>query len=147
MFPIQDVSPIEIAFPADVEHLLPSEDAEVTSEARRRWGRLFDGLFTGTVNATKVMFLPRIGVAPKKAWDHFLVVLGTYSIKHERKVEACIYMLDQWFNGWGYSADEHTEWMKALRKECNRELNFDLDQDETFAGIVSVENSEDEEIH
>lgn len=143
-FPIQDVSPVLMAFPGDVDHLLPPEDAEVDFAVERRWGRLLTGVFMAPemfgIDPTKLQLYPRGGVDAEKAWRHLNCVMGTYSIKHERKMQAAHYLVDQWFLGWGYPADEQADWMQEIRAMHD----FSEEDLQQFPDLVAAETESDD---
>lgn len=94
----RDVNDATLAFPANVDELIPAEDEipEPYWQSGSDWpANLFKDLFfTGLTDLTLV---PRDGVDPHKAWRHIRAILGSYAPKHEHKEAAVRYLLDEWF--------------------------------------------------
>jgi len=107
MFPIHDVSDVDLAFPANVRHLMPDYE---TAEARKvdpRWNRLAqDWFFSGL---TKLDLKPRNGVDADRALRHIRAVLGSFQPKHEHKMASIAFLLEEWFEG--------GDWKVAERKK------------------------------
>lgn len=94
--PVDDVL---LAFPANVEHLMP--DLKEIPEEYWHWTaswscRLFTDVFFKGVK--EIRLYPREGIDPDLAWRHIRAIMGTFSIKHEHKEAACRYLMDQWFS-------------------------------------------------
>lgn len=99
MFPVAEVSPLDMAFPTTVKHLMPPY-AEIPAEFkndRTVWNRLVsDWFFCGVKNLT---LTPKDGIDKDKALRHIKTVMGSFEPKHEHKEAACAYLLSQWFEG------------------------------------------------
>ena len=94
----QTVNNIELVFPANVRHLMPPEE-EIPEDYWRfsgpkqtiaaRW--FYQGLDTSILIAKK-------GIDKQAAIRHLSAVLGSWEHKHEYKMAAASYLIDQWFD-------------------------------------------------
>lgn len=94
----QDVSDVEIAFPASVRHLMP-DYADIPKAFKdhhnpyvktvSNW--FFNGLPKGTIT-------PKAGVDGSKALRHLKCILGSFEPKHEHKEAAVAYLMSLWFD-------------------------------------------------
>jgi hypothetical protein len=94
------VDDVTIAFPANVEHLLPPgnwRDAPKPSAGACKL--VGDWFFCGVTN---LKFVPREGVDVTLALRHLRAILGSYSLKHEHKEWAVATLCDLWFSDWSY---------------------------------------------
>lgn len=98
MFPVKEVSDVELAFPANVLHLMPKyEDIpEEFKSTDTKWNRFFRHAFYFGVS--KLEFKVKAGVDPGKAYRHVRAVMGSYEPKHEHKEAAVAFLLSQWFD-------------------------------------------------
>jgi len=91
------VSDAELAFPANVEHLVPPyEEIPEIYKKNNPWDKVFSEFFYNQ-NKNNVGLFPKEGIDPKLAWRHISCVMGTYSIKHEHKIAGCCYLFDKFF--------------------------------------------------
>lgn len=97
MLPIPEISDVMLAFPADPP--VPAQD-----EIPERY-RVGIDLPVVTARAlavgqppTDVEMRPRDGVDAGKAIRAIKAALGSFGLKHEHKVAAVAYMLDEWFS-------------------------------------------------
>jgi hypothetical protein len=104
---IQDVSDLEMAFPADVEKLMPAWE-EIPREFKysfavrgmNRWADIASDLFFhGLKGAT---FTPKPGIDTTKALRHIKAILGSFAPRHEHKEAAVAYLLSEWFESVEY---------------------------------------------
>ena len=104
VFSIQDVSDIDIAFPAHVKHLMPEYE---TARARRvdpKWERLAcDWFFTGL---KELRLKPREGVDEQRALRHIRAIMGSFEPKHEHKMASIAFLLEEWFEGGEWEVKE-----------------------------------------
>jgi hypothetical protein len=95
----QPVSPIQLAFPADVTALIPPmadipEDFRLNRGEAKRWIRFqqkwfFQGLSAGDIG-------PKDGVDLAAAMRHLKVIQGSWEPKHEHKEAAVAYLASLW---------------------------------------------------
>jgi|ERR1041384_4841867 hypothetical protein len=98
MYPIHELSDIEVAFPAQVSHLMPPRDAipQEFKDGNTKWNELFNQwFFVGLKGAT---FKPKEGVDQQKALRHIRAVMRSFQPKHEHKEEAVAFLLSEWFD-------------------------------------------------
>jgi hypothetical protein len=96
------ISPIEMAFPANVLHLMPRFE-DIPDEFRTHYGTKesapwikfqSDWFFRGT---SKNALKPRAGVDVDAAWRHLAAIQGSFEPKHEHKVAAVAWLASRWF--------------------------------------------------
>src|SRR5688572_13789621 len=100
MFKVPEVSPLEMAFPANVLDWMPPyrsvpDPGEPWNKIAAKW--FYFGL------SGEAEFTPRDGVDAKKALMAISACLGSYAPKHEHKMEAAAFLLSEWFSeikGW-----------------------------------------------
>lgn len=101
MFPINGkLTRADIAFPANVSHLMPAwkdlpEEYQdnwhhTSGNVAHRW--FMRGLPVGTE------FVPRDGVNVTQAMAQLKCILGSFEPKHEHKLAAVNFLLDEWFS-------------------------------------------------
>lgn len=93
----QEVSDVDIAFPAHVSHLMPKY-AEIPEQYKRggSWGnKLFSDMFFNGVKGLELT--PKKDIDPKKAIRHIKCILGSFEPKHEHKEAAIAMLLEEWF--------------------------------------------------
>lgn len=102
MFPIHEVTAVELAFPAHVLEFMPEwkdipdefkHGSTIENELVTQW-------FFGGVKHFRL--IPREGVDGNKALDHIQMILGSYEPKHEHKEAACAFLLREWFSSIEY---------------------------------------------
>jgi hypothetical protein len=86
---------IPVGFLADT--VMDDKHNVIDNDAERKWRDLFSGLFYGTIDATKVAFIPREGIDPEMAWRHIRAIMGSFAPKHEYKIAAVAYLLSLWY--------------------------------------------------
>lgn len=97
----QDVDDVLLAFPAQVEHLMPPRDeceAALAALPRRGmpWRRFqSDWLARGLPPSVRVRARP--GVDLNTAFRHLAAIQGSYQPKHEHKEAAVAYLASLWF--------------------------------------------------
>ena len=97
----KELSAVEVAFPANVNHLLPAWES-IPSEFKRfganQWTRLAaQWFFSGLPKETVAELKPRDGIDKAKALRHVQACLGSFKPKHEHKEAGCAYLLSLWF--------------------------------------------------
>lgn len=99
MYPIAELSDLEVAFGVGVEKIMPAMDAIPVDFKNRnnkwvsigtRW--FYQGLPSGTV------FKAKPDVDKAKALRHIKAVLGSFEPRHEHKEAAVGYLLSEWFD-------------------------------------------------
>lgn len=97
MIPIQDVTDIDVAFPASVSHLMPAyaDIPKPFKDGSTKWNQLAtDWFFCGIKN---LELTPKDGVDPTKALRHLKCIMGSFEPQHEHKEAAVAYLLSEWF--------------------------------------------------
>jgi len=98
MFPITEITDIDLAFPARVLHLMPSEsdipprfrDAGVRDvQLVARW------FYRGLPDDTE--FVPRPGVDARLALRQISAILRSFEPRHEHKMAATAFLVAEWF--------------------------------------------------
>lgn len=95
-----EVSDLESAFPANVEHLMPAL-TDIPEEFRERssnWLQLVNRWFEIGLPAT-VQFAPNEPFSAEKAYRHLDCILRSFQPKHEHKMAAMAYLSSLWFHG------------------------------------------------
>lgn len=97
MYAIQEVSDLDLAFPANVMHLTPAyKDISDDFKRNGKWNQIFNKwFFSGLPKETK--FIPNEGVDASKAMRHIRCVMGSFQPKHEHKSAAISFLLSEWF--------------------------------------------------
>jgi hypothetical protein len=101
MFPIQDITDLDLAFPAHVKHLMP-DMKDIPPEFKKdsmglKWCRIVRTWFyNGLPKDTS--FYPKEGVEARKAVRHVQAILGSYEPRHEDKMAATAFLLSEWFD-------------------------------------------------
>lgn len=105
------VDRVTLAFPADVEHLMPDRDTcedaleELPREERKGWidfqrKWFFDGLPADTKVDLKE------GVDGQTAFEHLAAIQGSFQPKHEHKEAGVAFLASRWFNSVDYGSGE-----------------------------------------
>jgi len=92
-----DVSAVDVAFPTNVEHLMPSYK-EIPAEYKsgsNAWNRLVSTWFYKGIDATLLVTKPDVDRA--KAFRHLKAIMGSWEPKHEHKIAGVAYLMSQWF--------------------------------------------------
>jgi len=106
----QDISDVDLAFPAEVMHLMPKYDEipkQFKSE-RSSWGnKLFNDMFYSGLS--KLELTPKPDIDPKKAFRHIRAIMGSFQPKHEHKEAAIAMLFEEWF--------EKADWERKERED------------------------------
>ena len=99
MFPIADVTDVDMAFGGTISTLMPTYK-DLPEQFRRhngtKWHQLVsDWLFSGVKD---LKLTTRPGVDERKALRHIRAILVSFEPKHEHKEGGIAYLLDQWFS-------------------------------------------------
>ena len=99
MIPIQEVSNLELAFPAHVRHLMPTmktiPDEFKNPNRPTKWNRLFrDWFYFGIETWT---LTPKPDVDEAKALRHIHAIMSSYEPPHEHKEAAVAFLFSEWF--------------------------------------------------
>lgn len=107
----QELSAVDAAFPATVEHLMPpmSEIPEEFTEWNRnnKWQKLIGDWFYSGLEIKALM--PKEGIDPKKAMRHVGAILGSFEPKHEHKEAAAAYLMSLWFDDVQYETRKRVQ--------------------------------------
>jgi|SRR5271163_2140357 len=106
MFPIKAVTGLDLAFPAHVLDMMPSyEDcAAFRYDKPNKWTKLAETWFMFGIKLGKVA--PKPGVDQKKAFAHVACILRSFEPKHEHKIAAAAFLLNEWFDDVEYTQAE-----------------------------------------
>jgi hypothetical protein len=102
MFPIHEVTAVELAFPANVVEFMPQwEDIpdEFKHGSTKENELVCQWFFRGVKH---FRLTPREGVDGNKALDHIQMILGSFEPKHEHKEAACAFLFREWFSSIDY---------------------------------------------
>lgn len=99
----QEVSEVEIVFPASVSSLMPPEsyDRDLVISAMNGylpWSGFVGALWAGRVKQETIEMIPRDGIDGETAWRHIVCIMGSYEPKHEHKITALNVLLESWFH-------------------------------------------------
>lgn len=95
----QPISDVMLAFPANVEPLMPAWD-DIPQEFKgsgNGWVSFVDSWFYRGMSS-KVEFHMKEGVSGEAAFRHLQAVMGSFQPKHEHKVAAVAYLSSLWFD-------------------------------------------------
>lgn len=106
----QEVTDVELAFPAYVGKFLPPANTipnefctlSFMGRGQPEWCEIVNQWFAKGLPA-EVEFYPVEGIDPELAFRHLRAIMGSYEPKHEYKVAAVAYLLSLWFTqvkGW-----------------------------------------------
>lgn len=96
MIQIQEVTDVDMAFPASVKHLIPEEIPKEFKHHRSTvWNKLFSDWFFFGLKSLELT--PKEGVDKDKALRHIKCIMGSFEPKHEVKESAVAYLLSEWF--------------------------------------------------
>ena len=109
MFPIPELTALDVAFPANVLEWMPPQGTipeydQKFKNVAEKW------FFLGLPPETE--FVPKPGVDFKKALMAMKACLGSFAPKHEHKMAAAGFMLSEWFadiRGWEGAAEAQKE--------------------------------------
>ena len=96
---LQEVSDVQLVFPATVSHLMPpwNEIPEKFKTSRGTpWNELVSKWFFTGVSIKK--YKPKDGIDTTRAMRHIKTIMGSFEPKHEHKEAACAYLLSCWFD-------------------------------------------------
>ncbi len=93
-----DVSALDLAFPANVMHMMPAHDAIPAEFSRsgNKWNRLFNDWFFQGLSSLEVV--AKEGIDKDRGLRHISVVMRSFEPKHEHKEAACAYLMSLWFD-------------------------------------------------
>lgn len=94
----QKVTDLDIAFPADVMHLMPPymDIPAKFRHGRTEWNQFMsDWFYHGITSISKLE--PKEGIDKKEAFRHIKCIMGSFQPKHEHKEASVAYLLDSWF--------------------------------------------------
>ena len=97
MFEIQPISDLDLAFPAQVKHLMP-KSADIPPEFSDHgnvWNRLVSDWFYSGLSSLDLT--PKEGVDKSSALRHIRAIMGSFEPKHEDKMASCAFLLSEWF--------------------------------------------------
>ena len=101
----QDVSDVQLAFPAQVSSLMPPHDEALRDWQRtpdaRKWIKVQQDWFFYGMKDTN--WSPKDGIDTKRALRHLAAVQGSFEPKHEHKEAAVAYLMWRWFDDVTYS--------------------------------------------
>lgn len=93
------ISPVRVAFPADVDDLMPDQN-DIPEEHwdwnNQPWSAKIAGKWFYHGLDAEVL-IAKSGIDKELALNHLQAVLGSFSKKHEYKMAAASYLIDQWF--------------------------------------------------
>lgn len=96
MFPINGkLTKLDIAFPANVSHLMPAW-SDIPDSYKRGSGVASLWFYSGLPVGTE--FVPRDGVDVTQAMAQLKCILGSFEPKHEHKIAAVNFLLSEWFS-------------------------------------------------
>ena len=81
-----------LAFPAKIEAYMPDQGVDPGQDLED----VAQGIFVH--GGSCYGFCARDGIDPESACRHLLVVLSSYQFKHERKLRAAGYLIQEWFH-------------------------------------------------
>jgi hypothetical protein len=99
----QEISDSEMAFPANVSHLMPKWE-EIPDLFKEHDGTIWNNIFnkwfySGLKNMNTI---PKDGIDSNKALRHIKAIMGSFEPKHEHKEAAVAYLMSQWFESITY---------------------------------------------
>lgn len=100
----EEVTRVEMAFPASVRRLMP--DPETIPEIPHRWVEFQRAWFFGGLEDLKLK--PAPGIDLDAALRHLHCIQGSYEPKHEHKEAAVAYLASIWFT-------EKSSWKRKKR--------------------------------
>ena len=102
MTPAENITNLDLAFPASVGHLLPPW-ADIPNQFKPnggKHGRLINEWFFSGIKLKAVQMKP--GIDQAMATRHLKCIMGSYELKHEHKVSGVAYLIEQWFESIEY---------------------------------------------
>lgn len=105
-FAVQDVSDVDIAFPAEVYHLMPREkDIPRDYPDQRKWTQFQRDWFFGGLKDLKLV--PKEGINQDKAMRHLKCIQGSFAPSHEHKEAAVAWLASLWFTDATWDTNGH----------------------------------------
>lgn len=100
----QEVTDLQIAFPADVMHLMPDEEfceeaLKALPDGGKQWLALQRRWFHKGLPPTVTFYMAE-GVDGNAAFRHLKVIQGSFQPNHEHKEAGVAYLASRWFTGW-----------------------------------------------
>lgn len=98
MYPIKEVSDVDLAFPTSVKNMIPlyEDIPEEFKSMNNKWSRIVSYWFFNGLSKN-VEFHPKEGVDPEKAFNHIIYVMKSWEPKHEHKTAGVAFLLNEWF--------------------------------------------------
>lgn len=98
MFPIKEVTGLDVAFGGNIELLMPRYE-DIPKEFKRCSGNVWVDLvnrwfFSGLKNTE---FIPKNTVDKSKALAHIRAIMVSFAPAHEHKAAGCAFLLAEWF--------------------------------------------------
>lgn len=93
----QVVSDLEVVFPANVDHLLPSctDIPQEFKDYRNHWNELAETWFFSGLSSDALY--PKPGIDKTEALRHLKAIMGSFEPKHEHKIAGVSYLMSLWF--------------------------------------------------
>lgn len=97
------VADIQIAFPAQVSHLMPEWNWDIDAQWRRGpnsacWIQFQQDWFFGKVDMTTLRVRLKAGIDGEAAFRHLAVIQRSFEPKHEAKEYAVSKLASEWFD-------------------------------------------------
>ncbi len=98
MFPIQDISKLESAFPSTVKGFMPDykDIPQEFKHGHTKWNTVMNQMFFMGGKITKMV--PKPGVDGEKALAHIYYCLSSWEPKHEHKEAGVAFLMNEWFD-------------------------------------------------
>lgn len=90
-----EVTDLDLAFPANVRHLMPAHTAIGPRVEIQPWTQLFADIFYFGVDNLELVCKP--GIDKMKALRHIKTIMGSFEPKHEHKEAAVVWLMATWF--------------------------------------------------
>lgn len=96
-----EVSDMEVAFPAEIMHLMPAME-DIPEDGLEDWERFVSTWF-GFGLHSDIVFILRPGIDGDLMLRHIQCVMGSFQPKHEHKIAAVAYLFSLWCRGVKYA--------------------------------------------
>ena len=91
----EDLTDADVAFPANALDYMPKRSEIPEYPERRAMESLVERWFHFGLKG--VQFKAKEGVPGSAAWRQVRCIMGSYAPKHEHKIEAVAFLLNEWF--------------------------------------------------
>lgn len=91
----KEVSQVEMAFPANVRHLMPTYEELQKVKVDKKWHDLFNQWFFRGLKSLEIE--PKEGIDKQMALRHIKAVMGSFEPKHEHKQAGVAFLMSQFF--------------------------------------------------